>query len=742
MTLTMATEPNINIIKREGHLVIFSKNKIHRAISAALRQTNQDVALATELTDLVLPQIQDNMSVETIQNIVEAVLMKHAPYSTARAYITYRDSHTAMRRKLQAITDRNADGKHQWFKNPYNAVIYYRTYARWINSLQRREHWNETVDRFMRFLEQTDKGVFTQLEKKEIHHAILTHKVMPSMRLLQFAGPAAHRNNITAFNCCFVAIEELIDIRDIMYVLMCGTGMGFSVERCNINNLPVIEVQTGETVETFVVPDSKEGWCDALYLGLQTWFSGKDIKFDYSQVRPLGARLVTTGGTASGPEPLAALLDFARKLILAKQGSKLSPINVHDIICHIGQTVVVGSVRRSALISISDLDDVEMRDAKTAENLNLYPYRWQANNSAAYNEVPTDDQFLDEFNQLRVNKTGERGMVNRYAMYHSMPERRRQILGDRWKKLGLNPCGEILLNSHQFCNLTTVPLRADMTAEDIYDAQRISAMIGTWQSTLTDFKYVSEKFKIVSEEERLLGCSMTGMFDCPVIWNERVLNRAKTVAVETNMIFADRFGVNRSTSVTCVKPEGTTSEMLDTSSGIHPRYAPYYMRRVRFSAKDKILALLRDQGADIKPENGQTEDNATTYVVAFPIKAPDGALCVDDVTVDEHFSRWLLVKKHYTEHNPSVSIYVKSNEWIKVMNLVYNNFKDVCGISIFPVSDHAYQQAPFSQITKEEYDTIVADLPVMDFSKLPYYEQTDTTDVKREVACAGGACFM
>ena len=732
----------VSIVKREGQIVEFSKDKIYNAIKAALRQTNQDQDQATSLTALVLPQIKDGMNVETIQNLVEAVLMQHGPYTTARAYITYRDAHCRMRRKLQAISDRNANGKQQWFKNPYNAVIYYRTYARWINSLQRREHWDETVDRFMRFLSATDNGVFTELEKKEIHHAILTHKVMPSMRLLQFAGPAAHRNNITAFNCCFVGIQELIDIRDIMYVLMCGTGMGFSVERCNINNLPVITPQTGEELDTFVVPDSKEGWCDALYLGLQTWFGGKDVKFDYSLVRPLGARLVTTGGTASGPEPLAALLDFTRNVILSKQGSKLSPINVHDIICHIGQTVVVGSVRRSALISISDLDDVEMRDAKTMENLNLYPYRWQANNSAAYNEVPTDDQFLDEFNQLRVNKTGERGMVNRYAMYHTMPERRRAILGDRWKRLGLNPCGEILLNSYQFCNLTTVPLRSDMTPEDIYEAQRISAMIGTWQSTLTDFKYVSEKFKIVSEEERLLGCSMTGMFDCPAIWNDEVLQRAKKIAVDTNFIFADRFGVNRSTSVTCVKPEGTTSEMLDTSSGIHPRYAPYYMRRVRFSAKDKILALLREQGADIKPENGQTEENATTYVVAFPIKSPDGALCVSDVSVDMHFERWLQVKRNYTEHNPSVSIYVKNNEWLKVMNLVYTNFIDVCGISNFPVSDHAYQQAPFSEITKQEYEQAIATLPALDFSKLPYYEQSDTTDVKREVACAGGACFM
>jgi ribonucleoside-triphosphate reductase len=568
------------------------------------------------------------------------------------------------------------------------------------------------------------------------------------MRLMQFAGDPVRRSNVAAYNCSYVAPSKIPDFAEIMYISMCGTGVGYSVESANIQALPQIAYQTGEKLATHVVGDSKEGWCDALTLALKTWYDGKDISFDFSQVRPAGARLSTMGGKASGPEPLRNLLAFARERILSRQGRRLRNIDAHDMICKIGECVVAGGVRRSAMISLSDLDDDLVRDAKKGEFWNTNPQRSIANNSAVYNEKPTNEEFMDEWIALMKSGAGERGIFNRGGLFKQLPDRRIEL----WKGMGYvkndrvvgpagtNPCGEIILKSKQFCNLSEVVARADDTAETLVRKARLATILGTYQSTLTNLGYLSKEWTENCEAERLLGVSITGQWDSKAVRNAEVLEAMRKETIKVNKKYAEKFGVKQSTAITCVKPSGTVSQTLGVASGMHPRHAPYYIRRIRISATDSLFKMLRDQGVPYHPEVGQTEEDANTFVLEFPVKSPDGAISKDDISALDQLEHWKLVKEHFTEHNPSVTISVGEDEWIKVANWVYEHWDIVGGLSFLPRSNHVYRLAPYEVISKEQYEEFAKRFQHIDYGKLYAYERTDESDRKAELACVSGAC--
>ncbi len=524
-----------------------------------------------------------------------------------------------------------------------------------------------------------------------------------------------------------------------MYISMCGTGVGFSVQSESVQKLPQIKKQTGVKLPTHVVADSKEGWCDALTAGLTAWFEGKDITFDYSLVRPEGARLKIMGGKASGPGPLRQLLDFARGKILEKQGRRLSNIDVHDICCMIGQIVVVGGVRRSAMISLSDLDDVEMRNAKTGQFWVTAPQRTMANNSAIYEQKPSTSEFMDEWLALVKSGSGERGIFNRGSLDKQLPERRVKLNGEKYP-YGTNPCGEIILKSKQFCNLSEIVCRATDTEKTLLEKIRLATILGTYQATLTNFGYLGEEWKNNCSSEALLGVSLTGQWDCPAVRDPKVLQKLRTESIRVNKIYAKKFGINESTCITTTKPSGTVSQVVDSSSGMHPRHAAYYIRRVRIGKTDSLFRMLKDQAVPVYPEVGFTDDTASTFVIEFPVKAPDGAITKDSISAIDQLEHWKMVKQNYTEHNPSTTISVGSDEWIKVGNWVYENWDFVGGLSFLPRSDHVYQLAPYEEIDKARYDEMIKMVDHIDFSKILAYEQKDETNLKQELACAGGVC--
>lgn len=743
------------IQKRDGTIVPFDHKRITRAVFRAMQSVKEGDEVHAEkvmyrvLGSLIALKDEKKLKkfvphVETIQDIVENELVASGFLRTAKAYIVYRKERSLIREKVgfvpEKVKELVEEGK-QYFRNPLAEFVYYRTYAKWIDGEGRRETWVETIGRYVDFMRDNVNGKLTEAEYTEIREAILKQEAMPSMRLLQFAGKAARRTNVCAYNCSFIAPKSFQDFAEIMYISMCGTGVGWSVESENIQALPQVQKQKNTKVATLVIPDSKEGWADAFSLGLKTWFEGGDIVFDYSLIRPAGSRLKTMGGKSSGPTPLRALLTFTRERVLQKQGRHLSNLDAHDIICKIGECVVAGGVRRSAMISLSDLDDEMIRDSKKGQFYLLEGQRMLANNSAVYLSKPSTTEFLDEWIALMKSGSGERGIFNRGGLSGTLPKRRL----DQWKggiypSWGTNPCGEIILQSKQFCNLSEVVARADDTEESLLKKVRIATIIGTYQSTLTYFPYLSKEWKKNCEKERLLGVSITGQWDCELVRNPDMLEKLKRVAIETNKKYAKRFGVEQSTCITCVKPSGTVSQTVDCASGMHPRHAPYYIRRVRISATDALFKMLKDQGVPYYPEVGQTLEHASTFVLEFPVKAPEGAICKDDIDAITQLEHWKIVKKHFTEHNPSVTVSVGDDEWLKVSNWVYENWDLVGGLSFLPRSNHVYQLAPYEAITKEKYEEMTKRLGDLDFSKIVTYEKEDETEVKRELACVGGLC--
>ena len=737
--------------KRDGRVVSFDQSKITGAVSRAMQATGEGNAKedAEKVSQAVIEALAKKFdktsipTIEEIQDIVETQLILSDFSKTAKAYILYRKDRAEIREKKAAVPEHVAElarESKKYFRNPLAEFVYYRTYSRWIPEEGRRETWIETVDRYVSFMKENIGDKLTDTEYEEVREAILKQEAMPSMRLLQFAGKAARNTNVAAYNCSYIAPSKLEDFAEIMYISMCGTGVGFSVEGQTVQALPQIKKQTGKKLGMHVIADSKEGWCDALTLGLQTWFDGKDVDFDFSELRPAGARLKTMGGKSSGPEPLRALLMFARKKIISRQGRRLSNIDVHDICCKIGEIVVSGGVRRSAMISLSDLDDHEMRAAKTGQFYFAEPQRSMANNSAVYTEKPSAAQFLEEWISLAKSGTGERGLFNRGGLVYQMPQRRQKLLKNQLGKIGTNPCGEILLQSKEFCNLSEVVARVEDTEETLLKKTRIATILGTYQSTLTNLPYLSKEWRKNCETERLLGVSITGQWDCPAVRDDKVLSKMRDCAIEINKEYAHRFGINASASITCVKPSGTVSQTVDAASGLHARHAKYYIRRVRISATDGLFHMLKDQKYPYFPEVGQSISSASTFVFEFPVKAPEGAVTKDDLAALDQLEYWKKVKINFTEHNPSVTVSVGANEWISVANWLYSNWDMIGGLSFLPREENAYLLAPYEEITKERYEEITSKLPDIDFAQILLYEKEDATDVKKELACVGGVC--
>jgi ribonucleotide reductase alpha subunit len=1219
--------------KRDGRIVDFDQSKIVKAIYKAMQATGEgnlerDPYRVAEQVVKTLNKLHPSdyiPGIEEIQDIVEEKLIVMDFPKTAKAYILYRQERARIREQRKIIPERVRKlvrESRKYFRNSLGEFIYYRTYSRWIEEEGRRETWIETVERYISFMKEKLGKKLSETEYNELKQAILKQEVMPSMRLLWSSGKAARSNNVAAYNCSYIAPTKLSDFAEIMFLLMSGAGVGFSVESQVVQQLPIIKNQTGKMLKTFVIPDSKEGWADALTLGLKTWFNGKDIKFDFSKIRPAGARLRTMGGRSSGPEPLKSLLEFARNKILSKQGRRLSNIDVHDIICKIGEVVVAGGVRRSALISLSDLDDEEMRNAKSGQFYYIHPQRVMANNSAVYTEKPSASEFMEEWLALAKSGTGERGIFNRGGLKKQMPLRRWEKFKKHWRYSGTNPCltgdtlvyvadgrgnvpikqlaeegkdvpvfcldnegkvvvrymrhprltgknqpvykvvlddgsvikatanhkfkmksgeykeveklkkgdslyiltrfeasikeilkdkeasaqsywwvnsgfsknkaehrliaqfyynqnipkgyvvhhkdgnsqnnipqnlqilpkeehdalhgelmsgdrnpmrrafqewdeqkwreyklkhsrnnkgdknkrfcgisneklreyaleltkklgrrfshqdwlkyakenglpqhfskwrrdhlggirglakwaaqelgyehidedprvvktykkylqqgydceilngkvfvvkrcevcgrkfrvkpffrevgacsvscslkikwqdeqfkknfierlnaihqerkqavkevqakvysdlkfklgreplksewareckkqnisteisrgnspfrsysdlksyaadynhkvvsvelvgyedvyngtvdefhnffvgafssktktgktkftylnnlncGEIILRSKSFCNLTEVVARENDTEESLLKKIKLAAILGTYQSTLTDFPYISKDWKRNCEEERLLGVSITGQWDCPAVRKPEVLRKLRERAVEVNKEYAKRFGINPSLSVTCVKPSGTVSQLVDASSGMHPRHAPYYIRRIRISATDPLFQMLKDQKIPYYPEVGQLEQSATTYVLEFPVKSPRKGVFRNDLTALQQLEYWKMVKENYTEHNPSVTISVGNNEWIAVANWLYENWDIIGGLSFLPREEHLYQLAPYEEISEEKYKELIANFPEIDFSQILIYEKDDETTGAKALACEGATCEL
>ena len=746
-----------SIRRRTGEVVAFDLGRVARAIFKAFEVSGEGGEVEAEevakrvfktLLDLQAELKKENKSakflptVELVQDFAEKELMKNGFTDTAKKYILYRNKRSELRKEFGPIPEAvklAVEESSKYFGSAYSEYIFYQFYARWVPELGRRETWIEAIGRFMDYMKENMGDKLTAKEYADVREAILNQDICPSMRLLWSSGKACRQSNVWAYNCSYVAPTCTQDLGEIMYISMCGAGLGFAVEWENVQQFPQIKKQGKEKASTHVVEDSKEGWADAFVLGLNAWFGGKDIKFDYSAIRPAGARLETAGGKASGPQPLIDLMEFARRKILSKQGRRLSNLDLHDIICQIGLIVVAGGVRRSALISLSELEDTEMRDSKKGQFYLTEGQRAMANNSAVYNEKPSAEEFLDEWTALVKSRSGERGIFNRAGLEKQVPARRWAAIKDE-RQIGMNPCGEIYLRSKQFCNLTSIVVRPKDTLATLKRKMELATLVGTYQSTLTNFGYLSKKWKENCEEERLLGVSLTGYYDNTVIRNDKVLDTLRLEGIEVNKKYAKRFGINPSTAITCVKPHGNSGQLLGVGSGMHPWYAPYFIRRVRISHTDTLLQMARDQGVPCLPEVGQGAETATTFVLEFPVKAPEGAIFKDEVSALDLLKEWKRLKEHFVEHNPSATIYVGPDEWLAVGNFVYENWDWVGGLSFLPRSDHVYKLAPYEAITKEEYERRTKAIGKIDFSKLSQYEIIDNTTGAKEFACVAGVC--
>ena len=616
----------------------------------------------------------------------------------------------------------------------FQSFIHTSRYARWVESEQRRETWSETVDRYI------DKVVGNKVDQSiasEIRDAILSLEVMPSMRAMMTAGKALERDNVAGYNCSYLPVDDPKSFDEAMFILLCGTGVGFSVEHQYVNKLPEVPDEMFNSETTIVVADSKEGWAKAYRQLVALLYSGEIPKWDVSKVRPSGAKLMTFGGRASGPGPLIDLFQFTIETFKEGKGRKLSSIECHDLMCKIGEIVVVGGVRRSAMISLSNLSDDRMRHAKTGQ---FPPHRYLANNSVAYTEKPDAQAFLREWSALADSGSGERGVFNRVASQKQALKYGRR---DEDFEFGTNPCSEIILRPYQFCNLTELVVRATDTLQTLERKVRIATILGTIQSTMTKFPYLRKIWQKNTEEERLLGVSMTGIMDNTLTNGKEgdltaMLDRLRELAVETNAEWADKLGIERSTAITCVKPSGTVSQLVDSASGIHARHNDYYIRTVRGDNKDPLTQFMKDQGI---PNEPCVYKGDTTTVFSFPVKAPDGAITRTDMTAIEQLEMWLTYQRHWCEHKPSVTVSVKKNEWFEVGAFVYEHFDEMSGVSFLPFDDHVYQQAPYQDIDAQQYEEMLAKMPEkIDWSQLSQYEAEDGTKASQTLACVSGVC--
>ena len=631
-------------------------------------------------------------------------------------------------------------------ENPYENFIALSRYARWIPQENRRETWGETVDRYFDFMTQHLASMNYTPDAKlveELKNAVYNRNVMPSMRSVMTAGAALDRDHVAGYNCSFVPVDNPRSFDETMYILMCGTGVGFSVEYKYVNKLPAVPESFEKSSTVIVVEDSKQGWAKAYRELLAMLWAGQVPAIDVSKLRPAGARLKTMGGRSSGPQPLVNLFDFTIAKFKSAAGRQLKPIEAHDILCKIGEIVVVGGVRRSAMISLSNINDIEMAAAKAGNWWENNSQRALSNNSVAYSRKPEMEQFIAEWKNLYDSKSGERGIYNVAAA---------QKQAARWGRrdpeihYGTNPCSEIILRPYQFCNLSEVVIRENDTPKTVADKVRLATILGTWQSTLTDFKYLRKIWKDNTEEERLLGVSLTGQFGNKFFSGkqdikklEEVLGQLRDHAREINKEEAAKIGINESSAITCVKPSGTVSQLVGVSSGMHAWHSPYYIRTVRGDKKDPISTFLKEVGIPVEDDFMKPND---TYVFSFPVKAPEGAIVRNDLNAIEHLNTWLVYQRAWCEHKPSITVSVKEEEWMEVGAWVYKHFDEVSGISFLPHSDHSYKQAPYQEVTETEYLELLAKMPSsIRWEDLSFYETEDGTSGTQTLACTSdGNC--
>ena len=621
----------------------------------------------------------------------------------------------------------------------YQSFIHKSRYARWLESEGRRETWEETVSRFVDFWKEREQ--IEGEDAQEVWDAIHNLEVMPSMRCMMTAGEALKRDNVAGFNCSYLHIDHPRAFDELMYVLMCGTGVGFSVERNFIAKLPEVAETFHKTNTVIVVSDSKLGWASAFRELISLLYAGKLPKWDMSRVRPAGARLKTFGGRASGPEPLEDLFRFCVEVFQKAAGRKLTSIECHDVCCKVADIVVVGGVRRSALISLSNLSDQRMSKAKSGQWWIDQGQRRLANNSVAYTEKPDFEAFLQEMKNLYESKSGERGLFSRVAAQKIAARNGRR---DAEQDFGTNPCSEIILRSNQFCNLSEVVVRADDTLETLKEKVRKATIIGTLQSTLTEFRYLRVRWKRNTEEECLLGVSLTGIMDHGILGGDPEspmlaawLEEMRDVAIKTNKEWAEKLGVNQSTAITCVKPSGTVSQLVDSASGIHPRFSKHYIRRVRSDKKDPLAIYMEQAGFPVE----QDVMSDSSVVFSFPVKSPETSTCVKEVGAMHQLRLWKTYQNHWCEHKPSVTVYYTDSEYLQVAQWIWDNFDLCSGISLLPTSDHTYQQAPYEDIDEEEYIKLLDTMPKnVNWEDLAQFEAEDNTTGSQELACVGGAC--
>ena len=632
-----------------------------------------------------------------------------------------------------------------YFPNDAAEFVYTRTYSKWTEEKGRRENWDETVDRYMQFLEEERGELIPKKVKRKIRQYILEFKVMPSMRALWSAGPAAKAENVCMYNCAFSAVDNVGAFSDCLYILMCGTGYGFSVEKKYVSKLPVVEKLTTEVVGTFTIPDDKAGWADSLKILIKGLYEGKDTHMIYDLIRKEGSRLKNMGGRASGPAPLITLHNFVREIFAAAQGRQLTPLEVHDIMNQIAEIVIVGGVRRSSEISFSDLDDDEMANAKVG---NFPLRRYMSNNSAVYYEKPSSAAFLKEWNILANSGSGERGISNLGNARKNAPKRR-----DGSLLAGHNPCHEIVLRSKQFCNLSEIVVRAEDDLDDLLQKVEGATWLGAIQSTFTNFPYLDSKWKFNCDEEKLLGISITGQMDNPELMNKETFKALKKKALKIAKKAAKELGINFSAAVTTVKPSGTVSQLVDSASGLHTRFSDFYIRRYRIAASDPLFKMMKSQGIIMSPENGEgkndeqspkpwNESNVRTWIASFPVKSPENSIKRKDTDAIAQLEYYKLVQSNWCEHNASCTIYVKDDEWLKVGNWVFNNWEHVGGISFLPYDGGVYKQAPYEEISEEKYNKLVAKFKKIDYSKLSDFEISDNTSGAKSLACSGDSCEL
>lgn len=736
--------------KRDGGLAHFDIERIETAITKCFEATEpqprtpvSDVtamavrAMAARWNPNTLP------SVEEVQDVVEYALQSTGEYAAAKNYILYRRDHSDDRDGRQVPQDvREAFAKSAtFFPTQAQQFMFYDKYSRYNNDLQRRETWVETVERATAFLvelaEKQKPGSLPVEESNRIYDFILNMQAMPSMRLLATAGDYARSQNIAVYNCSYIPVKDIEAFCEALLISMSGCGVGFSVEREYVEQFPRVKRQkrtVSGTVPTHLVEDSTEGWIEAVRLGLTTWWNGEDVNFDFSLVRRAGLPLLGKGGRASGPEPLSNMLVFLRATVLSRQGSFIRTVDGHDMMCAVGEAAVQGGVRRTAMLSLFDWDDLEMRNCKNGPWGSWPKIRENANNSAVWPETLTQADLIQQMLDMDKGQRGEPGIFSRENAIRTRPKRRKKA------RFGTNPCGEINLRPYQFCNLSIAVARADDTIETLKEKVEVATLIGTLQSLATDFPGLRPEWKQNCEEERLLGVDITGQMDCPVVRDAAVMRELRDHAVEVNAKWAEIFGIPQSASVTCDKPGGNSSQLLDVANGIHGRHASFLNRNMRVSAHSPVYKALKAAGVPMSPENEQTVETATTWVIHFPMKSPAGSVLRRDLTAIDQLEYWKMAKTNWTEHNPSCTVSYDPDELVEVISWLWENKDYVGGLSFLPKDDAQYLQMPYEEVTEDEYLRRVETFPQIDFSKIYTYELADMTTATAELACLAGNC--